>query len=183
MPNSQSPLIQRDGGVGISLAAQLDDFPVEVPISIKPINWNVWFIWWRHSKDSVGIGLPLANRLFSCFPAYTEYRGWRCRWRPPRCTWWRTSASPCVSLCWAPKYSHSGPWTSRQSSGTLLWSLPPAHSSPTCLCGRQSWWAVVYAVEGSGGTEQKHAPYGCRRLPIGGHTGGHWHFQIGWTRH
>lgn len=38
MQNSQSPLIQRDGGVGVSLAAQLDVFPIEVPISIKPIH-------------------------------------------------------------------------------------------------------------------------------------------------
>lgn len=37
MQNSQSPLIQRDGGVGISLATQLDVFSVEVPVPIKPI--------------------------------------------------------------------------------------------------------------------------------------------------
>lgn len=38
MRNSQSPLIQRDGGVGIGLAAQLDIFSIEVPIPIKAIN-------------------------------------------------------------------------------------------------------------------------------------------------
>lgn len=61
---------------------------------------------------------------------YTECRGWHCQWRPPRCRWWRRWASPCVFLCWAPKYSHSEQWRSRLSSGTLGWSLLPAPSSP-----------------------------------------------------
>lgn len=45
---SQSPLIQRDGWVGVSLAAQLDVLSVEVPVSIKPIHRNIWLIWYTH---------------------------------------------------------------------------------------------------------------------------------------
>lgn len=46
---SQPPLIQRDGGVGISLAAQLDVLSVQVPVSIEPIHQNIWLIWYKHS--------------------------------------------------------------------------------------------------------------------------------------
>lgn len=183
MQNSQSPLVQRDGGVGVCLAAQLDVFSVEVPVPIKPINWNIWFVW--DTVKTVEIWLPLANRPSTCHSAYTEYRGWRCRWRPPRCTWWRRWASPCVSLCWAPRCSRSAPWTSRQSSGTLWWSLLRARSTPTCFArggmrvddGHVRCWSV-------GACERhKNTPDGCWRLPIGRHAGGHRRFQIGRSSH
>lgn len=75
---------------------------------------------------------------------YTEYRGWHCQWRPPRCSWWHRWVSPCVYLCWEPKCSHSERWTSRLSFCILEWSLLPAPSSPTCAhqtrnqsCGKE----------------------------------------------
>lgn len=44
--HSQSPLIQRDGGVGVSLAAQLDVLSAQVPVSIKPFDRHLRLIWW-----------------------------------------------------------------------------------------------------------------------------------------
>lgn len=179
MQNSQSPLIQRDGGVGVSLAAQLDVFPIEVPISIKPIHWNIWFIWWRHRKDAFGIGLPLANsraflltlniqgdavgedllvvrgdagqRLLVRLSAGHQNVVALHRERPVR-----------VPVLSGGRFSRHA-------------RLPPV------CAGRQSWWRRWTPL--SVAAMQKHTPEGCRRLPIGRHTGGHWHFQIGRSRH
>lgn len=179
MQNSQSPLIQRDGGVSVSLAAQLDVFPIEVPISIEPIHWNIWFIWWRHRKESFGIGLPLANS--HAFLLTLNIQGDAVgedllvvRGDAGQRLLVRLSAGHqnVVAL------HRERPVRVPVLSGGRF----PRHARlPPVCAGRQSWWRGWTPLRVA--ATQKHTPEGCRRLPIGRHTGGHWHFQIGRSRH
>lgn len=183
MRNSQSPLIQRDGGVGISLATQLDVFSVEVPVPIKPINWNIWFIWdtdktllkfgclWQtdYSRaipltlniegDTVGEDLLVVRgdtgeRLLVCLSAGHQNVVTLHRERPVK-----------VPVLSGGHFS----WHAR---------LPPVCTEETELM------VGVFGVESREKKTQTHnTPDGCGRLPIGRHTGGHRHFQIGRPSH
>lgn len=193
--HSQSPLIQRDCWVGISLTAQLDVLSVQVPISIKPVHRNIWLIWCTNKYIQLtGLGYSklicksagvfnFTWKVISLWKTYTECRAWRCQWRPPRCRWWHRWASPCVCLCWAPKHSRSERWTSRLSFCILWWSLLPAPLSPTCSHqqGIMSQHIEIQKCRRIAHINNTHTPDCTRWFSIGWDAGGHWCFQIGWT--
>lgn len=181
MQNSQSPLIQRDGGVGISLAAQLDVFSIEVPIPIKPINWNIWFIW-DTVKSLLKFGCPWQTDYSRASPLTLNIEGDAVS---EDLLIVRGDAGERLLVCLSA--GHQNVVTLHRerpvkvpvlSGGHFSWHarLPPVCAEETELM------AGMYAVEGPQ-TTQKHTPDGCRRLPIGRHTGGHRHFQIGRSSH
>lgn len=184
MQNSQSPLIQRDGGVGISLAAQLDIFSIEVPVPIKAINWNIWFIWhtikttlkfgclWQTNSSGGHISTPLTLNIEG--DAVGEdlliVRG---------------DAGERLLVCLSA--GHQNVVTLHRERPVIVTVLSAAHFSwhaglPPVSAEETELMEGMYAVEGPW-TTQKHTPDGCRRLPIGRHTGGHRHFQIRWSSH
>lgn len=64
---SQSPLIQRDARVGVSLAAQLDVLSVDVPVSIKPLHCNFWFVWCENMSTKKKRQKEESDKSLCCF--------------------------------------------------------------------------------------------------------------------